>query len=634
MVRKEIKMKQILTFLATLILIFTLAACGTTGSTATTGTTEQQSATAQSSAATNAPASTYASAEQALAENKDAHDDPGDEEVDLAAAIPVALDGDSISASGEGIRVEGSTVTITAAGDYRLSGSLDDGQIEVNATQDDTVRLIFDGVRLNNTSTAPIHIVEADKVILYLVDGTTNTISDAAEYVYATADVDEPNAAVFSKADLSIYGGGALTVNGAYMDGITSKDGLVIAGGNITVTAADDGIRGKDYVVVSGGALSVTAGGDGLKSDDEEDVTRGYIQVSAGTLAVTSGGDALSAQTDVIISGGDFTLSAGGGSSAVISDDSSAKGIKGDVGVVIDGGTFVVDAADDAIHSNGSITVNNGTFTLATADDGVHADEKLMVNGGELEITQSYEGLESAVISINGGTIHVAASDDGINVGGGNDGSAMMGPGGRGGPNPFAASGDYFLYINDGYIYVDAYGDGLDINGAIEMTGGTVLVNGPTEQMNGAIDYDGGFKISGGLLIATGSSGMAMAPDQNSTQNAALIFLDSTQPGGSLMHLQDSSGKEIITFMPTRAYQSIAISSPDLVKGETYTVYTGGSSTGAAVDGLYQGGVYSPGDDAASFTINSIVTTAGSGGRQRPGGGPRGPRGGPPPANP
>ena len=630
-------MKRILTFIATLMLIFILAACGATGSSETTSTTTAQSAadtTPQTSAAATAPANTSGSAEQALAENKATHADDGDGQVDLAAAIPVALDGDNINASGEGIGVEGSTLTITAAGDYRFSGSLDDGQIVVNAASDATVRLILDGVDLNNTTTAPVNIVEADEVILYLVDGTTNTISDAAEYVYASADVDEPNAAVFSKADLSLYGGGALTVTGAYQDGISSKDGLVIGGGSINVTAADDGVRGKDYLVVSGGALNITAGGDGLKSDDEEDATRGYIAVSAGTLAVTSGGDALSAQTDVIISGGDFTITTGGGSGAVIGDDVSAKGIKGEVSVVIDGGTFRVDAADDAIHSNGSITVNNGTFTLATADDGLHADESLTVNGGEFSITQSYEGLESAVISINGGTIHVAASDDGINVGGGNDGSAMMGPGGRGGPNPFAASGDTFLYINGGYIYVDAYGDGLDVNGAIEMTGGTVLVNGPTEQMNGAIDYDAGFTISGGLLIAAGSSGMAMAPDQNSTQNAALIYLSASQPGGSLLHLQDGSGKEIITFMPTRAYQSIAISSPDLASGETYTVYTGGSSTGATVDGLYQGGAYAPGSESASFTINSIVTTAGSGGRMGPGGGPRGPRGGPPPANP
>lgn len=619
-------MKKMLTFLSIIILIFTLAACSAAGLAETASTATPQN--------TAALASTSGSAEQALAENKRTHEDARDAEVDLAAAIPVTLDGDSINASGEGIRVEGSTVTISAAGDYRFSGSLSDGQIVVNATGDGAVRLILDGVSLNSATTAPINIVEADKVILFLVDGTSNTINDAAEYVYETAGADEPNAAIFSKADLSIYGGGALTVNGAYQDGIASKDGLVIGGGSISVTAADDGIRGKDYVVVSGGTLNVTAGGDGLKSNDDEDAARGYIQVSAGTLAITSGGDALSAQTDVIISGGDFTLTSGGGSRAAIAADLSAKGIKGDASVVIDGGTFHVDAADDSIHSNGSITVNEGTLDLATGDDGLHADKSLTINGGEITVTRSYEGLESAVISINDGTIHIAASDDGINAGGGNDGSAMMGPGGRGGPNPFAATGDYYLFINGGYISVDALGDGLDINGAIEMTAGTLLVNGPTEQMNGAIDYDAGFKISGGLLVAAGSSGMAMAPDQNSTQNTALIYLTATQPGGSLVHIQDSSGKEIITFMPARDFQSIAISSPELVAGQSYTVYTGGSSTGAALDGLYQGGAYSQGSEAASFTINSVVTTAGSGGRMGPGGGPRGPRGGPPPANP
>ena len=129
----------------------------------------------------------------------------------------------------------------------------------------------------------------------------------------------------------------------------------------------------------------------------------------------------------------------------------------------------------------------------------MHADSTLTVNGGDIHITESYEGLESAVISINAGDIQIVASDDGINVAGGMDGSGMMRgmapgggqrPGGGPGQEVFAYSGDYFLYINGGYAVIEAAGDGIDVNGAIEMTAVVVLVNGPTEQMNGALDYD------------------------------------------------------------------------------------------------------------------------------------------------
>jgi len=200
-----------------------------------------------------------------------------------------------------------------------------------------------------------------------------------------------------------------------------------------------------------------------------------------------------------------------------------------------------------------------------------------------------------------------------------------MGRGGRpfpgGAPNQdaFNYSGGRYLYIRGGYIAVDANGDGFDINGAIEMTDGAVLVNGPTQQMNGALDYDAGFKMTGGFLVAAGSSGMAQAPGATSSQYAVLIYLNTTQPAGTLFHIQDSAGKDILTFAPTKAYQSVAFSSPELVRGATYEIYIGGKSSGKMTDSLYKGGTYTPGTRYASFTISNVVTTIGSGGmRPRP----------------
>ena len=460
---------------------------------------------------------------------------------------------------------------------------------------------MLNGVDISNSTTAPIAILNAEAAVIVLADNSANNVTDAASYVFPNAEEDEPNAAIFSNADLTLSGNGSLTVTANYNDAISSDDGLTIAGGTITVSAVDDGLRGKDYLLIQGGTINVAAAGDGLKSDNEDDATLGTVAIEGGIINVVSASDAIAAQTDVLITGGEFNLSAGGGSGAQIAADASAKGIKGLVNVLIDNGTFVIDAADDAIHSNGNITINNGTFTLATGDDGMHADATLTVNGGDITIPTSYEGLESAVITINAGDIDVTSSDDGINVAGGADGSgAMAGPGrggrGQGGPGApsgetFTYTGSYYLYLNGGTIVVNAGGDGLDANGAIEMSGGLVVVNGPTEQMNGALDYDGTFNISGGTIIAVGSAGMAQAPSAGSTQSSVLLGVGN-QAAGTAIDIQNAAGESLVTFTPAKAYAAILFSSPDLAQGVEYTLYLGGSAYG-------------------SFTQSSVVTTLG-----------------------
>jgi hypothetical protein len=560
----------------------------------------------------------------------------------------ITLNGDSITVDGDGAVAEGSRVTIVAAGTYNISGNLTDGQIVVNTDDSDPVELILNGIDINNSTGTPIYVENAEQAVLVLADGTQNYVSDGASYVFENAEEDEPNAAIFSKGDLSIEGNGTLTVTGSYNDAIASKDGLTINGGVLVVNAVDDGIRGKDYVVVYDGQIVVNAQGDGLKSDNEEDTTLGYIAIENGVISVTAQGDAMQAQTNVTITGGDFTLVSGGGSAVQIGGTTSAKGIKAAVSVAINGGTFTIDSADDAIHSNDSIVINAGFFSIASGDDGMHADATLDVNGGDILITESYEGLESAVITINSGNLNITSSDDGLNVAGGNDGSGTM-PGGGGGPgmmpggggapdqsgqrpapggdfppqDAFATSGGYYLYINGGYIVVNCGGDGLDSNGSAEITGGVVIVNGPTNDGNGAIDVVGSFDITGGMLVAVGSAGMAEAPDETSTQYSMLLNFDSMLPAGTLIHIQSSDGSPIVTFAAAKQFQSVVVSSPDFAAGETYEVYYGGSASGVMEDGLYQNATYSGGTPYTSFTTSSVVTRLGAigsfGGSGRPG---------------
>ncbi|RPI01318.1 MAG: carbohydrate-binding domain-containing protein [Calditrichaeota bacterium] len=549
----------------------------------------------------------------ALAKNCPIHEQAGDDQWDESQVIQIALDENKITVNDNstrgGIGIDGKQVIITAAGTYRLGGTIADGQIIVDSKDPESVRLVLDGLHISNSTTAPIYIKNAEKAVIVLMENSENEVTDGKSYVFDNAGDDEPNAAIFSKADLTICGNGSLVVNGNFNDGISSKDGLIISGGSIAVTSTDDGIRGKNYLVIRDGNITVTARGDGLNSDNEDDAGDGFILIENGNLNITASGDAIAAQTDALISDGEISLTAGGGSNYPIVSGKSAKGIKGVVKTIIDNGTLTVNAADDAIHSNSCLIVNGGDFTLTTGDDGLHADSTLGINGGNIQISKCYEGIESLIIVINDGSIHLKASDDGVNAADGTQGGFMPpGPGQSGG----LATSNYYLYINGGYLAVNAGGDGFDINGSIEMTNGVVIIHGPTANNNGAIDYDRLFKISGGFLITSGSSGMAMAPSTSSTQYSLLLNFTKTIQAETLFHIQNSEGANLLSFAPTKNYQSITFSSPELKKGATYDIYSGGSYSGAINDGLYQDGAYTPGTKYTSFTVSNLVTKVNS----------------------
>jgi hypothetical protein len=298
--------------------------------------------------------------------------------------------------------------------------------------------------------------------------------------------------------------------------------------------------------------------------------------------------------------------------------DASTKGIKAGVDITITAGIININAADDALNTNDSMTVGGGSITIASGDDAAHADSSLTINGGVINVTACYEGLESAVITINDGTIYLVSSDDALNATS-DDGSSSffggMAPGGGG------VNTNCFVYINGGYVVINAAGDGIDTNGSAAMTGGTVIVSGPTNSGNGSLDYMGTFQVTGGFLLAVGSSGMAQAPDTSSTQYAVMVNFASTLAAGTLIHIEDASGNDILTFAASKTFQSVVLSSPELQKGQSYTVYTGGSATGTISDGLYTDAVYSGGTQSYSFTISSVITSVGSAGGSFPGGG-------------
>jgi hypothetical protein len=621
-------MKKITTLLILLILIFTLVACsGNTAdfssaidiaqpAAASDGTNETTVTNQQTTAATAVPVTVKYDSED-LETN-----------VNTPDMATITLDGNDIIVEGEGATVNGNSVSVTAAGTYQISGTLNDGQIIVDTADAENVTLILAGVDITSQSSAPIYVANAEKVIVTLAAGSENIVTDGDTYL-ALDEGGEPNAAIFSKDDLTINGEGALTVNANYNNGIASKDDLKITGGTITVNAVNDGIKGRDSLAVKDGLITVVAGADGLQSNNDEDPEEGYVVIEGGTISINAGLDGVQAETSLLVSGGTLNITTGGGSVSGASGggfggrgmegnanqtEESVKGLKAGEDLTITGGAITISALDDALHSNATLTINGGDIEVATGDDGVHADTSLTINGGTLYVSESYEGLESQIITINDGTIHLIASDDGINATDGGD--DQMG-GGMGG---FGAS-DNYVYIHGGYLYMDAGGDGLDSNGNFEMTDGIVLVNGPTNNGNGPLDYMSSFKITGGFLVAVGSAGMAQAPSEDSTQYSVMQILNNVQAAGTMVHIETAAGEDVLTFLPTKEYQSVLISSPELQNGGSYVVYTGGSSTGTPVDGLYTDEDYTPGTQFASFTITSIVTGGGGGMFGGPGGG-------------
>lgn len=574
---------------------------------------------------------------------------------DEESSVGITFFDGSATISGEGATAEGETVTISQAGTYILSGTATNGRIIVSADKSAEIKLIFNEVDITCADNAPLLVSKAKKVYIVLEDGTENVLTDSASYSLGEDD-SNTDGAIFSKADLTINGSGTLTVNANYKHGIVSKDDLVITDGNINVTSASTAMEGKDSVKISGGTFNISAGTNGIKSTNAEASDKGFISVTGGSFTVVANNDAFEAETVLSIESGSFDITTGGGSAnasmksdgtpnsdwhnnmgnggggpnggmgrpddngngmggdppAVPTADStdttdntstSAKALKAGSEVNISGGEFKIDSADDSVHSNGSIVITGGNISAASGDDGMHASGNLTISDGTVDITKSYEGIEGSIVTIDGGTISAVSSDDGINCAGGSD----TGSTDRMGADQFSAQEGVELNINGGTVTIDADGDGLDSNGNFTMAGGTVYVCGPTNGGNGALDYNGTATLTGGTLIACGAVGMEEGFGDTSTQYSVLHDLGSTVSANEKLTITDSDGKEILSFTPTKTWQSVVFTSADLKEGETYTITAGSQSETVTIDGI--------------VTSNSTGMSFGGGHGGGPGGG-------------
>ena len=538
-------------------------------------------------------------------------------------AVKITLNKTTATVSGSGAKADGSTITITEEGVYVVSGTLEDGQIIVDASDSDKVQIVLNGVNINCETNAAIYVREADKVFITLAKNSSNTLGGGNEYTQI--DDNTVDGVIFSKSDLVCNGTGSLTIEADYKHGIVSKDDLVITGGTYKIAAADNGITAKDQIKILDGSFDIDAANSAVKAKNTDDTELGNIYIA--------------------------------------------------------GGIFTIEAEQDGFHATGSIVVDDGTITVNSGDDGFHADLDTVIHSGTILVEKSYEGLEGKRVVVNGGDITINASDDGINAANsGDDGANAINPGanaaGSGDDDSNAASsnndssaavnsgddssisgaadgkeppqmppdtengsdmqpsqdfdpenapsggnapqnfdpgnapsdgdapqkmqggpgggGNSELYIKiaGGTLTVSADGDGLDSNGGLLVTGGTTIVYGPTSDGDSALDYDGSAIVTGGTLAAIGSAGMTESFDEASTQPVITYYSTETQSDDTTITLTDSDGSALFTVAPEKAYASIVLTCPEMKLDATYTLTAG--------------------TDNEEITLTDIITTAGT----------------------
>lgn len=479
---------------------------------------------------------------------------------DESSASKIILSDEGITAQGEGIITDDTTVTITQAGTYILSGSLSNGQIRIEASNEDRVILVLNTVEISNADSAVIYGLQADKTTIILAEGSENIISDGSTYVYGENDNEEdeePNAAIFSKDDLFLTGKGSLKINANYNNAVQSKDDLVIADGNYEITCVHNAFHGKDSLTILDGSFNIDAGHNAFH-------TKGNLVTDGGTFTIKAAKKGFHADEQLVINGGNIDITA------------SYEGMEG-FKIIFNGGNTNIVASDDGINATKTTddaTENTDANTNKNADENTNentintddADKKPMGEkpSGEMPSGEMPRG-ERPSGEMPSGEIPKGERPSGEMPSG-----AMPQ---RGGMDEVIEGCE--IVINDGIITINASGDGMDSNGNIYQNGGEVYINGPEGNGDGALDYNGVYDICAGTLSAAGSTGMAQSVSASSTQPA--IMLKALIQPQSEITILDKSKNQIFSHTAVKKAECIVISDSSLKLNEEYTILLDGN---------------------------------------------------------
>jgi len=473
----------------------------------------------------------------------------------------------SITTTSDAISIDDTTVTIDTEGVYELTGQSTQATIYVDASSDDTITFVLNNVDLSSSTGPILYIENADKVIINVKAGTTNTLTDLSDSEY------DKDSIIYSKDDLTINGTGTLTIDAGLQKGIKVNDDFIVYGTTLNITSQGHAIKVNNSITMSEVNLTINSQSDGIQSDNEDDASESLIYLMSGTYQITSYGDAISSTYDVTIYDGTYNLTSGYLNTNT--DDTSAKSIKADHIIYLINGSFDITSSEDAIHSDDGLIIFNGTYSIDANDDAIHADQSLTISDGSFDITDAYEALEAKYITITGGTFNILADDDGINGSDPDISSTVADV-----PNGATASSSTstaVINISGGTFYITADDDAIDANGTITISGGTFYINGPTSGMQSLVDYDIDFFLEGSTFVGVAGYGNETKyPSDESTQVSITYNTGSTQQSGSTIELLDEDDNVVLSFTTSRTYQVIFLTSDDLKQNETYTLTING----------------------------------------------------------
>lgn len=525
------KLKKILGILITISIAAMSAGCAENNSTTDTVASSDNSESLENSAVSlsNIETSEYFS-------EFDLNTDYSD------VTAQITLNDDKTEISGKGAEYQDNKISITSGGTFLLNGSLADGQIYVNA-EDENVRLIFDGVNISNSSSSPIFVEDVKNISVTLTENSENILTDGENYVFSNTEENEPDAVIFSKDDLSINGNGNLTINANYNEGITTKNDLRIAGGNITITSVGNAVKGKDSVAVRSASLNITSDEDGIKSSNTEETDKGYVYLESGTFNITAQNDAITAENNLTVIDGEYNIKTGDGTDSVTANKQQMP----------DGNFQKPEMPDNA---NGEMEMPEGGFERPEMptnesgeiempkfrDDGFEMPEMPTNENGEIEMpkmhddgfqrfgmqsdenqssqtsdeeTISQKGFKSSsAVTINGGKITADCTDDSVHAGGD-------------------------IQINGGEINLKSGDDGIHSDNNVNIKNGNININQSYEGIEGIeINIDGGdVNITSGddglnaSNAAASSDPMASSPDCNININGGNLYVNADGDG-------------------------------------------------------------------------------------------------------
>lgn len=479
----------------------------------------------------------------------------------LGDTVNITLNSDSIVSDSALVEISGTTATIRGAGSYNISGELTDGMLMVDAEKTDKINLVLDGAKINSESSAAIYVLQADEVTVTLADGSENELSNGGSFV--AIDENDIDAVIFSKDDLSFDGDGSLKITSPVGHAVVSKDSLTINGGSYNLLVGGGSANAEEKSsdlwgrFMGGGQKPEMRGGKmpGMGRGEGQFAPEDMEKMEIPGLPENSPAPAMPALN--YLSNVQTTQE----------NSVSPKGFTANTELTINGGSFIIDCADDAFHSDLNLTVNGGEFEIRTGDDAFHAEESLIINGGSINITESYEGLEAMTLSIFGGDIVINADDDGINAAGGTEAGFNGGMPGRG----MNLNAEGSILIAGGNLNITAYGDGLDSNGSVEIIGGNTVVCGPSYGDTAILDYYTTATISGGSFIGSGSTMMAQSFSE-AGQGVVFAEFGSRKAAGMTVDVLDSGGSTVMSFTPELDFELVIVSSPELSTDENYSL--------------------------------------------------------------